>query len=216
MGSRFENNVKLFFITLKKSKRPLILEVRNDKDEKIAFLELLTVDKKADKKLISAISRWRKKYSWYFPSQFRVTNKGTEAWFQKGLMEKEDRILFVIKNLRGKYIGHMGLYSFDFKNRTCEIDNVVRGDSEIPGLMTFALSRLINWTFENIAIKKLFLRVFSDNSRAIALYERLNFKKRELIPLFKRTEGDSVFWEEEGKSKQKPERYFQKMEWIKK
>lgn len=213
MISSFETEVKKLFKELKKSKSPLVLEIRSPEEKVVAHLELITEDKRNDKDLIKLLAQWREKYSWYFPSQFRVTLPGTSVWLQKGVLEKEDRILFMIKNLKGEYIGHIGLYSFDFTKRTCEIDNVVRGKKEIPGLMTFALESLIKWTFDNVKIDELYLKVFKDNKKAIELYKRCNFVEKDIIPLYKRVDKDTTYWEVEKNGSKRPSRYFLKMEW---
>jgi len=214
MNSKFENDVKKYFFKIKKSNHPLSISIKDDQGNKIGVLELITWRDVGNKKLIRLLSRWRDAASWYFPSQFKVTNRGTSIWLRKALLEKEDRVLFLIKDLKGAPLGHMGLFTFDFEGKSCEIDNVIRGEKGVPGLMTFALYALINWTFENISIQKLYLKVFKDNIRAISLYERCGFIPKKNIPLYKRVEDETVYWEELEKEG-KPDRYFLLMEYNK-
>lgn len=211
--NNFENKIKAFFKELKNSKRPLEVEIIGE-GKKVGVLEFVTINVSQHQKIIMYFAKWRRNSQWYFPSQFKVTIPGTRIWAKKSLIDKEDRILFLIKDMQGKLIGHIGLYSFDFKNETCEIDNVVRGEKGTPGIMTSALNALINWTFENLRIKDLYLRVFSDNQKAISLYERCNFSHENLIPLKKRVENSTVFWEETFEDSI-PEKSFLKMKYIK-
>jgi RimJ/RimL family protein N-acetyltransferase len=118
--------------------------------------------------------------------------------------------LFWIQTLKGSLIGHLGLYRFDFKKQSCEIDNVVRGRKNImPGIMTLATKSLLNWSFSALGLKVITLRVFSDNERAMALYQRCGFKKVKDIPLKKIVKGGNLQWVEMSReSKKKAERYF--------
>ena len=62
--------------------------------------------------------------------------------------------------------------------------------------MTVALLKLLKWTYKEMDVEKIYLRVFGDNSRAIALYERSGFKRDCLIPLEKKVNGDVTVWDE--------------------
>lgn len=209
----FETKVKLYFKKLKHDKTPLTVDIK-DNGIKIGQLEFFNEAKLMDKELIKNLADWRRASQWFFPSQFKVTIAGTKSWAVNGLLNKEDRILFLVKDKNDKVVGHMGLYSFDFKKMTCEIDNVIRGLEGQPGIMTNALNTLVEWTFANLGISDLYLRVFSDNSKAISLYERCNFNHKNLIPLYRKEEESGTFWEEANNG-EKAERYFLKMKYVK-
>jgi len=83
----------------------------------------------------------------------------------------------------------------------------------IPGVMTSALLALDDWAFSVLGLKRLFLRVFYDNERAIRLYERCGFIGVKKIPLHKFVEGDSIKYEEIKESESLSiDRYFYLME----
>ena len=87
-----------------------------------------------------------------------------------------------------------------------EIDNVLRGEKCFnKKLMTHALYDLISWTFISNSIKKLYLRVFSNNQRAIDYYENLNFVIKEQIPLKQNTDdsGNKTYYQAKKGEKQK-------------
>ena len=44
---------------------------------------------------------------------------------RKGVIDTEDRLLFLITS-NGVTIGHIGLYRFDYRAHSCELDNVLR------------------------------------------------------------------------------------------
>jgi RimJ/RimL family protein N-acetyltransferase len=108
----------------------------------------------------------------------------------------------------------MGLYTFNYEDNSCEIDNVIRGEKSAPGVMTDALQTLIKWTHEVLKIKTIYLRVFADNERAIKLYRRCHFADESIIPLKKEIHGDGIYWIEDPMIKEKPERCFLKMRYI--
>jgi len=179
-----------------------------DKDKIVAKLRLITSNFTNEE--VRLLAEWREANAEWFPTKFKVTKKGTRKWLEEQVIGAKDRILFWIQTLNGSLIGHLGLYRFDSKQHSCEIDNVVRGKQNImPGIMTLASKALLNWSFSNLGLKTITLRVFSDNERAIALYERCGFKKVRDIPLKKVIKGDTIRWVEiSNKPEKKVERYF--------
>lgn len=169
------------------------------------------------KKTISLLALWRKNSQKNFPSQFRITFAGTKKWTHNQLLEKDDRVLFFLRKEKNKLpFAHMGLYRLDSKNKSCEIDNVIRGKNlkNTKGAMTVSLLRFIKWTYKYFKLKRLTLTVFEDNKRAIKLYEQIGFKILKRIPLKPINGNDgSVIWEEATKKDAK--RYFIKMIHVK-
>lgn len=149
-----------------------------------------------NKKIVKLLGKWREQNSRWFDI-FKVTEEGTKKWLKEKVIDCDDRILFLIKTMDGLVVGHIGFYRFDFKDYSCELDNVMRGEkTEIPGLMTYVTKTILDWAFERLKLKSITLRTFSDNEKAIALYERCGFKKVKDIPLEKIVGKDSVRWEE--------------------
>lgn len=163
--------------------------------------------------LVSLLKDWREKSQYAFPTVFNVTLEGTEKWLDEQVMKREDRILFMIKNKEESYVGHLGFSNFDYDDRSCEIDNVVRGKNETPGIMTSAHYGLTDWAFSDLNLKRITLRVFSDLEKAVALYSRCGFKKVRDIPMKKVIEEDKTNFEE-ARTYDKVERLFTVMELI--
>ena len=83
-------------------------------------------------------------------------------------------------------IGHMGLYRG-------EADNFIRGESSISkGIMTLSLQKMLYWSFNRLKINKLYLRVFSDNNKAIKFYKNCGFRSVGKIKLKKVIKGDVI------------------------
>jgi RimJ/RimL family protein N-acetyltransferase len=171
----------------------------------------------SEKKTISLLALWRKNSQKNFPSQFRITFAGTKKWAHNQLLEKDDRVLFFLRKENNKLpFAHMGLYRLDSKNKSCEIDNVIRGKDlkNTKGAMTVSLLKFIEWTYQYFKLRSLTLTVFEDNKRAIKLYEQIGFKILKKIPLEPINGNDgSVIWEETTKKNAK--RYFIKMIHVK-
>lgn len=143
---------------------------------------------------IKMLMNWRKSAQEWFPSQFKVTIEGTRKWLDKQLLNEKERILFMIENKEGSPVGHVGLFRFDYKHKTCEIDNVIRGENILPGVMKYACKALLDWAFNTLGIETVYLRVFSDNVRALNLYNSLGFKEIQRTPLMMVKEGEVTRW----------------------
>ncbi|MFZ5845321.1 MAG: GNAT family N-acetyltransferase [Patescibacteria group bacterium] len=216
-NSSFKKRVLLILKQLKSnlpSTSPSILPIW-DQGKVIANLRVISFASVRNKNEIKLMALWRKRNSRWFPAIFRVTLKGTKRWAHSQLLEMPERILFMVEDLSGREIGHMGLYRFNFSDKSCEIDNVIRGKMLVPGVMTLALKTLINWSYSVLQVKNLYLRVFSDNKKAISFYERCGFKEIEKIPLQKKKEGATIRWKEcPPENKTKAERYFLRMKFA--
>ncbi len=195
-----------------KNKPGLRLSLGRFDGQKIVMRPVTKADVE-NRKLIASLANWRREYSYWFPGQFKVTLKGTETWLDKLVVKNPDRILFVIEDEKGRVHGHLGFYRYDSKEKSCELDNVVRGTNDFPGMMTAACKKLTLWGFDNLGIKKLYLTVFADNQRATTLYKRCGFVELEKIPLKKVTREGGIYWEEAGKN-DKIQRYNLRMQYA--
>jgi RimJ/RimL family protein N-acetyltransferase len=169
---------------------------------------------------VALLADWRQAASDAFPTQFPVTLDGTESWIRDRVLAVPDRLLFWVTDLDGTRIGHMGLFHFDPRDRHLGLDNVVRGVPDvIPGIMLHGVRVLLEWTFTALDMNAMFLRVFSDNERALRLYERCGFEEILRIPVARVEEGPAVRWVEvDGSYRQPVHRYFvtmrlQRSEW---
>ena len=158
-------------------------------------LLLLTDDRADDRKIIELLGKWRKDNEAFFLSRFEVTFERTLSWYSKHLQDKPDRLLFIIGTDNG-YVGHVGLFRFDFALRTCEIDNIVRGESAYPGIMGAAILTMMKWGKETLGLEGYTLKVLGDNERAIRLYKKLGYEETARIPLVLISGKDGPEWTE--------------------
>jgi RimJ/RimL family protein N-acetyltransferase len=187
------------------------IPIYNNNNELIGFLKPVTFHyKTTSPEYISLFGQWRKENPVGFASIFEISDKRTTFWLDDILLKREDRILFVIQSEVGTPLGHIGLSSFNFENKCCEIDNVVRGIKKCkPGMMSFALEAIIEWGKKTLEVDNIFLRVLKDNLHAIEYYERNGFIKEFDIPLYKVVQEDEIKWiETKEREDQKPDRHF--------
>lgn len=157
-------------------------------------LELLTRSAVSDTHIVRLLSRWRKKHEVWFPAQFPVSEKRTKMWLEKKVIDEPHRLLFMVA-VSGTYRGHVGLYRFDLKNKSCEIDNIVRGRIGLPGMMETSIRLMMQWAKKDLGILRFTLQTTSENTRAIALYTRIGFVETKRIPLVYRKTIDGGQWD---------------------
>jgi len=158
------------------------------------YITPVTLDAYCDE-LIQNLSRWRSNNQHGFVKKFNITIEGTKTWLDLAVQKRKDRLLFLVFDCNEKVIGHLGVSSFDFLNKTCEIDNVVRGEiSLLRGVMLSASQTLIKWINQFIRPSKIYIRVLNDNTAALFLYHRLGFVPFQLEALEKVEYDEVIEW----------------------
>ena len=146
---------------------------------------------------VQLLVEWRNQNSEAFLTWITATEEGTKKWLTERILSRDDRILFFVETLDGVPFGHIGLTNFDFSLKACEIDNVIRGKAELnKGGMTFAFQTLMNWVFFFLDANSAYLRVFSNNERALRFYIRNGFRMVRQVPLRRVEEGNMIRWVE--------------------
>ncbi len=202
---RFMHNYEEFIKhTLDRYKRksktdPLIcLPVYDARNVLYAYMKPVIAEHKiATPHYVRMLSQWRRDNPIISLGTFEITDVRTERWLDKSVIGRNDRILFIIEDLRGQEIGHLGYSSFVYDKKQCEIDKVLRAvKGSYPGVMHFAMQAILHWGFSELKLKNVTLRVISDNEHAIKFYEKLGFEHGESIPLYLHRLPDETKWEE--------------------
>lgn len=180
------------------------------KDESNCILEMVTPQIMESPYEISLLSKWRRENDHAFPAQFKVTDEGTKIWCEKALLASEDRLLFWVYDKSENKIGHVGLFRLSPDAKGIEIDNIMRGEkSSSQGIIQCAIQTLLDWQRDYLSIPNSYLRVFSNNLRAIQLYEKLDYVEIQRVPLEKIVSDARVDWKEIIASPyKKAEKYF--------
>ncbi len=149
-----------------------------------------------DEQLIQQLALWREQNAFAYPSRFPVTVEGTKEWVRSRVLGVDDRLLFLVSDKHGRAIGHLGFANALNDDMAMEIDNVVRGIHHVhPGIMAQAMRALLQWASEVIGPRRVYLRVFSDNKRAIDFYLALGFLETNRIPLRKHIHDATVLYQ---------------------
>jgi len=156
-------------------------------------LLLLTKECSDNREMMELLGRWRKENEIWYASQFEITVERTIHWFINGIIQKHDRLSFIIE-VNDNYIGHVGLNRFNYDDQTCEIDNILRGEKKYPGIIGDAIMRMMIWGKDVLKLNGYTLKVLGYHERAIKLYNRLGFKKNGEIPLIQIEGNDGLEW----------------------
>jgi len=148
-----------------------------------AFLRPVTTEPtKLNKKDVRVLTQWRNRYVSSFLTQFEATENRTVHWLVDIVRNNDNKILFMLDDINGVTLGYMGLDFINWPNKSGELDAIVRGRNEKPGLMSQALLTLIAWARTYLGLNHFEVRVRSDN-RAIEFYRKLGFVEKKRIPL---------------------------------
>jgi len=178
----------------KYNKTPLTIEFKT-LESLTAKLEMITDKILSDADGVALLAKWRDENSEAFPAQFKVTLDGTKIWCQKALLDKQERILFWVIDSTNKKIGHIGLFRMNDSGDQIEIDNIVRGEkSKDKKIIQLAIEAMLNWQRTELKIGNSYLRVFSNNDRAINLYKNMNYVEIQRVPLKKKLTAESTDW----------------------
>jgi perosamine synthetase len=166
-----------------------------------------------DSELVKNLTAWRNTNVDVYPTQFIATEQSTKVWMLDRLLAVDDRILFLVCDIKGKVLGHIGFNGCHNPGLNFEIDNVVKGDSRSEkGLFSDAMVALMEWARKVINVDSIFLRVMDNNQHAIDFYKKNEFIEQKRLPLTKVIKGGSVNYVD-AKPGEVPERHFIQMIW---
>ena len=170
-----------------------------------------------DYNLCYLLSKWRIENPTISTATFQVTEERTKKWLTELVINRVDRIIFMIHGRNDQPIGHIGLSNVDFVNNSVELDSVLRGKKNIlKGLMSKCVNALIKFAFKELGFSEIDLSVLSDNNHAVNFYKKLNFKIIDKIPLLKKIKDNEKKYEiAKDISNQKIEKYYLKMRFQK-
>lgn len=121
---------------------------------------------------------------------------GAEFYVRKKLEEWEEQSAFnfgIWLKETGEYAGHISVKNIDWVIPRGEIAYIISEEYERKGIMTEALTAVIRFSFENLSMNRLFLRVMTANNRSYNLAERCGFLREGILRKDHKTyEGELV------------------------
>lgn len=132
--------------------------------------------------VVECLTRWRRENQHAYTGRFFPTKERTVSWLQSQVLENSNRMLFLVADCDGTLIGHMGL-AINQDSGDIEVDNVVRGESNAPGLMGLGLKALENFAESELSLESISLRVLLSNARAVKFYSKLGYRITAELPV---------------------------------
>jgi RimJ/RimL family protein N-acetyltransferase len=145
---------------------------------------------------LELLSEWRNRHVKSFLTEFVATPARTAAWLSGHVHGNDGKILFMVENLDGARLGHIGLAFIDWRTGYGEADAIVRGGDSPPGLMKLALQTTLQWARDQLGLTSLGVRVRSDNP-ALAFYRKVGFHETKRVPLTSAAQADGIVWTED-------------------
>jgi RimJ/RimL family protein N-acetyltransferase len=106
-----------------------------------------------------------------------VSRAFEEKWLENALFHSATDKTFAIESLEGEYLGNCGLHGIDSLNRHAELGIAIgREDCLGKGYGTDTVKTLLKLAFHRLNLEKVYLRVFSGNTRGIRCYEKCGFE----------------------------------------
>ena len=98
-------------------------------------------------------------------------------WLETHILLDTSRIVFLVANSQGRYVGYISLASIDNPKHILEIENIlIWADYLPPHTSTCCLTALIEWARTTMYTEGFTSRVLSSDSSAISLYRNNGFR----------------------------------------
>lgn len=168
------------------------IEITNRSGELIGKLVPVGTWILEDQTKISLMGSWRQRTMRMFLTQFESTAERTERYLRDVAIAQDQRLLFLIYDQSGRFVGHMGIADVD--GSSAELDNFMRGsEGGDPRLVYFAELALLDWCFRILNLQQSTVQVLSYNWLVVSLHEDVGFRVIESLPLMKYVKDGIVF-----------------------
>ncbi|MGL6107378.1 GNAT family N-acetyltransferase [Romboutsia sp.] len=113
---------------------------------------------------------------------FPVSEIEHQRWFESRVVEPINKTFGIETNENSEIIGIIGLKETDLINRSSEL-YIYIGNKQYwgKGYGTQAVSRLVEFCFDELNLNRICLYVFDYNERAIASYKKVGFKVEGIL-----------------------------------
>ena len=109
------------------------------------------------------------------------------SWIRRKL-ENKFRIFSMIDKATGEFIGNIEIMDVEGDAASGELGICITAKQQERGFGSEAIPAMIRYAAKEYGLKRLMLRVFPDNARAIRVYEKCGFKEYDRAP-------DDIFME---------------------
>lgn len=173
--------------------KEFIIPIFDDQNNSVGYLKPITIEQLENGDVIYMLTKWRKMFMKFFLTQFSPSTERTRNWLTKVVLPSQDRILFLIYTMENKIVGNFGVCNFS--SESAELDNLIRGEKGgVPQLIYYSEISLLKWLFLELNMSNVFLHVFSNNSKTIALHEKVGFEVIQESTLWKQRTDDELIY----------------------
>lgn len=122
-----------------------------------------------DDGLLTLLLTWRNRHRTAFYTQFEATLASTRNWLSTLVLDRPDRIMFLITDEINRPVGHCGVCNVC--PDSAELDAVMRGERLGHSmLMVLAERALLKWVFDVLRVGRVHAHIFEDNISSIRLF----------------------------------------------
>jgi RimJ/RimL family protein N-acetyltransferase len=128
--------------------------------------------------------RWRNQdhiRRWFFYSDL-IAPEQHARWFEQ-YRQHDDDFVFIIEDIQagGLPVGQVALYHIDWEQGRAEFGRLMIGEASAAGKgLAFAATQLaVQIAFQTLGLREVYLEVYADNQRAIAIYAGVGFQVKE-------------------------------------
>jgi RimJ/RimL family protein N-acetyltransferase len=119
----------------------------------LGSLQAVTWEDAGDQQAMARLGQWHEAAFAVFAVPVGVSFPNARKWLVEQVLEAPDRVLFWVRDIRGRPIGHAGLSRFNFQARTAQLRDVVCGESGQETLVAEAVETLLRWARESLHIQ---------------------------------------------------------------
>lgn len=129
---------------------------------------------------------------------FPISETREEKWIKKVILSSGEKDAIFVIEIRRKgrlfAIGSCGINRINWKDRNAEIGIAIgEKDCQGKGYGTEALSLLLEYSFKQLNLHRIWAAIFEFNNKKIPLFEKIGFKKEGCLrsAIFK----NGVYWD---------------------
>ena len=115
---------------------------------------------------------------WFFYSAL-ITPEQHENWYRE-YQERDDDFVFIIEDASNGFrpVGQVAIYHIDWEGLRAEFGRLMIGELSAAGkgLARASTQAVLQLAFDQFNLQEVYLEVYTDNLRAISLYESVGFK----------------------------------------
>jgi RimJ/RimL family protein N-acetyltransferase len=119
----------------------------------------------------------------FLDAYYPISLDAEAAWYESLQRPgSKDRVYGIVERESGTHIGNVGLHNIDWPSSAAEV-GIVIGDKRYwsKGLGTEAMVAILRFAFATMNLRRIYLKVYAYNTRAIRSYEKAGFVREAML-----------------------------------